>query len=151
MKIIFILLFILLILLFFVNPIIRYFKKVKDLQNEKIKIETNDLRISSIIYKYIFIDFNTDNYTLCKIFKTEKNEIVISFRYDYPKIYKNSLCLFNSKPKNEIYNFQIVKSDLTKNTLSISIKNYLFTSYNLSININDESDYNKIKEILNID
>ena len=150
MKFIFIVLITLFIILFFTKPIIKYFKKIKELRSEKIIIETNDLRINSIIYKYIFLDFNGRYFTLCKFSKTEKNEILISFRYDFPKTYKNTFCLFRFKPKNEIHNFQITKYEIENEKLNIIIKNYLLTTYNLSIKIKDNSDYIKIKEIFDI-
>ena len=150
MKTIIITVIIILIILFLAKPILNYFKKIKELQREKIILETNDLRIRTIIYKYIFLDFNSENYTICKFSKTENNEILISFRYDYPKIYKNTLCLFKNKPKREIYNFEITKCELENDKLNIKIKNYLLTTYNLTIKVNEVSDYQKLKQILNI-
>lgn len=133
--------------------IIEYFKLKRDrrlidslLSDDD--LETNDLRISSMVAVNIAVNFGSE-FDYCK-FHFTKSECFLYLRYSYPdNLYSGPFVIKSEFPNKYSYlsTFYIKKLEKkNKNEISICIKNRTFigTSYNLNLTSVSDTDLDLI-------
>ena len=136
----------LIIILVGICVLVKIHKEGKEIGQLKECNTTEDLRITSNSFSYIFLNLSSGSYDYCMFSKTEEGPIILRLRYSFPKnIYQKWMTLgFDNDWK--LTHFKIHKRELNQSEFKIKLKNF-FSSYSINIEIENNVQYETIKNI----